>query len=127
MATRAMTLITGKGEEQGMRTYRTLPAYMLIAAALSLPGSAHAQSTPSQQTLSQYISTLQSNPNDQMLREKIIRHVQAMKRAPAIPEDAERYMARGMAAVRTAKDANDFKDAVTEFEKATLTAPWLAG
>lgn len=99
---------------------------MLIAAALSLPGSAHAQSAPSQQTLSQYISTLQSNPNDQMLREKIIRHVQAMKRAPAIPEDAERYMARGMAAVRTAKDANDFKDAVTEFEKATLTAPWLA-
>ncbi len=99
---------------------------MLVAAALFSSGSAHAQSAPSQQTLSQYISALQGNPNDQMLREKIIKHVQAMKKAPAIPEEAERFMARGTAAVRTAKDANDFKDAVAEFEKATLAAPWLA-
>jgi tetratricopeptide (TPR) repeat protein len=108
-----------------MKTHRTLSAFMLIAAALFSPGLAHAQSA-SQQALSQYISTLQSNPKDQMLREKIIKHVQAMKKAPAIPEEAERFMARGAAAVRSAKDANDFKDAVAEFEKATLTAPWLA-
>lgn len=109
-----------------MNTHRTLSAYMLIAAALFLSGSAYAQSASPQQTLSQYVSTLQSNPNDQMLREKIIRHVQAMKKAPAIPEEAERFMARGTAAVRAAKDVNDFKDAAAEFEKATLAAPWLA-
>jgi tetratricopeptide (TPR) repeat protein len=69
---------------------------------------------------------VQKAPNDTALRKKIIKHVQAMKRAPAIPEEAERFMARGTAAARTAKDANDFKDAVAEFEKATLAAPWLA-
>jgi len=49
-----------------------------------------------------------------------------MKPAPAIPRDAERFMNRGAAAAKSAKDANDFKDAVVEFEKATLAAPWMA-
>jgi tetratricopeptide (TPR) repeat protein len=35
-------------------------------------------------------------------------------------------MNRGAAAAKSAKDANDFKDAVAEFEKATLSAPWMA-
>ena len=87
---------------------------------------AHAQSANPQQTLNQYIADLQKNPNDFALREKIIRHVQGMKPAPAIPRDAERFMNRGAAAAKSAKDANDFKDAVAEFEKATLAAPWMA-
>jgi len=88
--------------------------------------SAHAQSSNPQQTLNQYVADLQKNPNDYALREKIIRHVQGMKPAPAIPRDAERFMNRGAAAAKSAKDANDFKDAVAEFEKATLAAPWMA-
>jgi len=77
-------------------------------------------------TLNQYISDLQKNPNDYALREKIIKFVQEMKQKPAISREAERFMNRGAAAVKSAKDANDFKDAVAEFEKATLAAPWLA-
>ena len=84
-----------------------------------------AQTNSSQDTLKQYISNLQKNPNDNALREKIIRHVQTMKPKPAVPEEAERFMVRGTAAVKNAKDSNDFKDAVNEFEKATLAAPWL--
>ena len=80
----------------------------------------------SQQTLNQYVADLQKNPNDYALREKIIKHVQTMKPAPAIPREAERFMNRGAAAAKSAKDANDFKDAVAEFEKATLSAPWMA-
>ena len=49
-----------------------------------------------------------------------------MKPAPVISEEAERFMARGTAAVKNAKNPDDFKDAVNEFEKATLAAPWLA-
>jgi tetratricopeptide (TPR) repeat protein len=45
---------------------------------------------------------------------------------PAIPEEAERYMARGAAAVKGAKTEKDFQDAALEFEKASLAAPWLA-
>jgi tetratricopeptide (TPR) repeat protein len=83
------------------------------------------QAQPPQQTLNQYIADLQKNPNDYALREKIIRHVQTMKPAPAIPEEAERYMARGSAAVKGAKNEKDFQDAAAEFEKASLAVPWL--
>ncbi len=85
-----------------------------------------AQAQSPQQTLNQYISDLQKNPNDYALREKIIKHVQTMKPKPVIPEEAERYMARGAAAVKGAKTEKDFQDAAAEFEKASLTAPWLA-
>jgi len=99
-----------------------LSLFILFAALMSYPLQAQ---TP-QQTLNQHISDLQKNPNDNALREKIIRHVQTMRQKPAIPEDAERYMARGTAAAKGAKNPNDFKDAVREFEKASTVAPWLA-
>jgi tetratricopeptide (TPR) repeat protein len=85
-----------------------------------------AQSSSSQDTLNQYIADLQKNPDDNALREKIIKLAQEIKPVPAVPEDADRFMARGTAAVKSAKNGDDFKDAVAEFEKATLAAPWLA-
>lgn len=99
---------------------------LLLAATLLALLPAQAQTSSPQETLNQYISDIQKNPNEYALREKIIRHVQTMKPAPATPREAERSMNRGAAAVKSAKDANDFKDAVAEFEKATLSAPWLA-
>jgi len=84
------------------------------------------QAQSPQETLTRYLSDIQKSPADYALREKIIRHVQTMKPAPAIPEEAERHMARGGAAVKGAKSEKDFQDAVSEFEKASLAAPWLA-
>jgi hypothetical protein len=91
-----------------------LTALMVFVLIFVFMSAVQAQ-TP-QQTLNQYISDLQKNPNDNALREKIIKHVQTMKPAPAIPEEAERYMARGAAAAKGAKNPNDFKDAVREFK-----------
>ncbi len=108
-----------------MRMTRTFMFFLFFLALLSLSPQVLLAQSP-QETLNQYISDLQKNPNDNALREKIIRHAQTMSPAPAVPEEAERYMARGTAAVKNAKDANDFRDAVNEFEKATLAAPWLA-
>lgn len=65
---------------------------LMFASACLAP----AQSADAQETLKQYISDLQKNPNDYALREKIIRLVQTMKPAPVVPEEAERYMARGV-------------------------------
>jgi tetratricopeptide (TPR) repeat protein len=79
-----------------------------------------------QVTLNQYVADLQNNPTDNALREKIIKYVQGMKQKPVIPREAERFMNRGAAAVKSAKGSNDFRDAVAEFEKAALSAPWLA-
>jgi tetratricopeptide (TPR) repeat protein len=98
---------------------------VFLAASLLIAVSVHAQSP--QEILGQYVAELKNNSNDYALREKIIKHVQTMSPAPAIPEEAERHMARGAAAVKNAKDVADFRDAVNEFEKATLAAPWLAG
>lgn len=99
-------------------------ALLIFMLVFSMVSFSYAQ-TP-QETLNQYISDLQKNPNDNLLREKIIKHVQTMEPKPAVPEEAERFMARGSAAIKNAKDINDFKDAVKEFGKAALASPWLA-
>lgn len=106
-----------------IRTNRLLAVLPVLAVLLL--GSATVQAQTPQQTLNQYIADLQKNPNDYALREKIIRHVQTMRPVPAVPEEAERRMARGSAAVKGAKNEKDFQDAALEFEKASLAAPWL--
>ncbi|HTZ21604.1 MAG TPA: ankyrin repeat domain-containing protein [Opitutaceae bacterium] len=100
--------------------------WLIYVAGVALAtGGLHAQSDPAS-ALQQYMADLHRSPNDTALREKVITFVRGMNPAPTLPEDAERYMARGAAAFKNAKTAEDFKDAVTEFEKATLAAPWLA-
>jgi tetratricopeptide (TPR) repeat protein len=99
---------------------------LILGLMFIAPFSAHGQSSNPQQVLNQYVADLQKNPGDYALREKIIRHVQTMRPAPAVPREAERFMNRGAAAAKSAKDANDFKDVAAEFEKATLSAPWMA-
>jgi tetratricopeptide (TPR) repeat protein len=83
------------------------------------------QAQSPQETLNQYISALQKNPADYALREKIIKHVQTMSPAPAIPEEARRYLVRGRAAFKGAREVKDFNEAAEEFKKALLAAPWL--
>jgi len=101
---------------------KTMVMVVLVLLVISVFAS-HAQ-TP-QQTLTQYLSDLQKNPNDYALREKIIRHVQTMRPAPLIPEEARKRLDRGMAAAESARNENDYKDAIEEFQKAVTIAPWL--
>jgi tetratricopeptide (TPR) repeat protein len=75
--------------------------------------------------LNQLVVQLRSNPSDNALRERTIKLAQEIKPPPAVPEEAERRMARGSAAFKAAKNENDFKEAVREFEQAALAAPWL--
>jgi tetratricopeptide (TPR) repeat protein len=86
--------------------------------------STQAQSPREQ--LNQLVAQLQTTPSDDALREKIIKLAQALKPLPALPQEANRRMARGMVAFKEAKSEADFKDAVTEFQQATLAAPWYA-
>ena len=99
---------------------------MLISASDQPP-------TPTaQQTLDQYLADLQKHPDDNIIREKTIKLVQTMQPAPAIPEEAKKYMDRGMAAADRVRDAKDeksrndsIKDAIDEFQSAVNLAPWL--
>lgn len=97
----------------------------ILAFVFAFSLSVHAQKPSQQDTLNQYVSDLQKNPGDYDLREKIIKLVQTMKPAPAVPEEAERFMARATAAVKGAKTEKDFHDAAAELKKASLHAPWL--
>jgi len=47
----------------------------------------------------------------------------SVTRADTVPEEAQRYMARGMAAVEMAKTPQDYERAVREFEQAAKLAP----
>lgn len=109
-----------------MRCKKMLLVSCFLVMIFSLTALAGAQTGSPQETLNQYIADLQKNPDDFALREKIIKHVRTMKPAPAVPKETERYMTRGIAAMKDAKSADDFKDAVKEFEKASLSAPWFA-
>jgi tetratricopeptide (TPR) repeat protein len=97
---------------------------LLTIVIVAVSHLAEAQ-TP-QQSLNQYVADLQKNPGDYALREKIVKHVQMMKPAPAVSEEAKRHLVRGRAAFKGAKEARDFQDAAAEFSKALLHAPWLA-
>jgi len=80
-------------------------------------------------SLNQYVAALQKSPNDSALRTnlrtKIILLAQTIKPAPAVPDEMERYMVRGKTALELAKESKDYKNAIAEFTKATLAAPWL--
>lgn len=93
-----------------------------ILFAVIFSGVSFAQSPREQ--LSQLVTQLQASPGDIALRERIIKLAQEIRPPPAVPEEAERRMARGSAAFKTAKNENDFKDAAREFEQASNAAPW---
>lgn len=99
-------------------------ALLSIVLIVTLMSIVQAQPTNPQETLNQYISDLQKNPNDNALREKIIKHVQTMQPAPAIPEEARRHYVMGKTLFEDAKNVQDFKDAIEKFKKALLIAPW---
>ena len=82
------------------------------------------QAQTPQETLKQYISDLQKNPNDNTLKEKIIKHVQGMRQKPAIPEEARRHYVKAQTLLEDAKQPSDSADAAEEFRQALLVAPW---
>jgi tetratricopeptide (TPR) repeat protein len=102
------------------------PIIFLLAVALHLPGLAHAQAQSPQHILNQYVSDLQKNPNDQALREKIIRHVQTMRPAPAVPERAREHYVMAVTFAEKAKDNSGYERAIEQYRAALLAAPWWA-
>ncbi|MBX9902885.1 MAG: hypothetical protein K2Y31_00910 [Burkholderiales bacterium] len=93
--------------------------FMLVMAV-----TAHAQSPREQ--LNQLVTQLLATPGDTALRERIIKLAQEIKPPPAVPEEAERRMARGIAGFQGAKSPTDYQIAGREFQGAVDAAPWLA-
>ena len=96
---------------------------IFIFTFLALAESAYAESPREQ--LKQMVEQLQSSPNDDALREKIIMLAATLNPAPEVPEGAVRHLEYGKAANAGAKSPEDYKEAAKEFEQAVLAAPWL--
>src|SRR5665213_4073784 len=95
--------------------------FLMLLMGFIPVGLTLAQSASDQ--LTTLVTQLQSSPDDQDLKMKII--ALGHKAKPAKPEDFERFTARGKTAMEEAKEPKDFDAAVTEFQKAVLAAPWL--
>jgi tetratricopeptide (TPR) repeat protein len=100
----------------------SLAALIILVLIFSIMSNARAQSP--QQTLNQYVSDLQKNPNDNALREKIIKHVQTMTPSPAIPEEARRHYVMAQTLSKDSKKIEDYNASIDEFKSALLIAPW---
>ena len=98
-------------------------AMCLALSAGAAPASKKSSARPEE--LQQYVEQLRKNPGDKALREKIIKLGASMKPAPALPEGAERHMARGTAFAQKASDNAGYRKAIAEFEGAIAAAPWL--
>jgi hypothetical protein len=100
-------------------------AASLALATLALGGIVHAQAPREQ--LQQMVEQLQKTPNDNSLREKIIKLGAEIKPAPAISDTAIEFEGRAQFAFKNAKSKTDFVKAAEEYEKAIVSAPWVSG
>ena len=80
---------------------KPLAAIFLVCILLrnTSPCVAQVSDAKSPNQLKHYIAELQKSPDDQALREKIIKLALTLNPKPEIPEAAERSNARGKAAV----------------------------
>src|SRR3989338_10320467 len=85
-----------KSNKRGCIMKFTMKFLSLLFSVLILTNIAHAESPREQ--LKRMVEQLQTRPNDDALREQIIKLAQTLKPAPAVPEEAERHMAYGTAA-----------------------------
>lgn len=70
------------------------------------------------------VEQLQASPNDDALREKIIKLALELKPAPAVPEEARRHFVMAVTLQKDAKTDGDYDLPIQEYRKALRLAPW---
>ena len=60
------------------------------------------------------------------IQEETIKLVLRLDPPPAAPKEVERYVSRGLSAIKMAQSKVDYKNAIAEFQKALALAPWLS-
>ena len=83
-----------------------------------------AESKQVQAEFDQAVAAVKQDPSDVKLRQRLVRRAASYNPPLAVPEGADRYMARGKVAFEDAKEPAEFKDAVLEFQRARDAAPW---
>ena len=94
----------------------------VFVLSLTIGFAGHAQSPREQ--LQQLAAELRRSPNDNALRERIIKLGAQLKPAPAIPEEARRHFVEGTVIVQAAKSPAQQALAAQSFAEALKVAPW---
>jgi hypothetical protein len=115
--------------------YLVLPLVLLFSCSPLLAqdeeslGRQAEQAGKLREGLTHYVAALQSasegSDTDQRLREKIISLAQRIKPTPAVPEEARRHFVVANTYMKDAKSPQDYGQAVSEYKKALLAAPWF--
>jgi hypothetical protein len=95
---------------------------LLLTGLLVVPLAAQAQSAREQ--LNPLVQQLQSKPDDNALREQIIKLAKQISPPPAISENARKSFVEGSAIAKSATDASGQTLAVASFKDALNVAPW---
>ncbi|MBI1912632.1 MAG: hypothetical protein HYS21_11605 [Deltaproteobacteria bacterium] len=103
---------------------RIKTSFILVIIFIMAAGAVFAQ-TPREE-LQQMVEQLQKTPNDNVLREKIIKFATTLKPAPAIPEEAREPFVMGATVLKKASDVAGASKAVDLFTQALNIAPWFA-
>lgn len=91
---------------------------------LFLTTSVNAQSP--REVLQQMVEQLQKTPNDNALRERIIKLAEEIKPVPVVPENAREPFVMGATVLKRANDPAGASKAVDLFSQALNIAPWFA-
>ncbi len=75
-------------------------------------------------SLARYVAQLQQAPDDQELREKIVKLAARANPVPEIPEQAKAHYAKARGLFETAETINDVGKAIDAYQAALLVAPW---
>ena len=104
-----------------------LSVNVLVILLLGTIGATGVYAQSPREQLQQLTAQLQKTPNDNALRERIIKLGAEIKPAPAIPDEAVRLEGRAQFAFKNAKSEADYLDAAREYEAAVRAAPWVPG
>jgi tetratricopeptide (TPR) repeat protein len=107
-------------------TFVAVGVWVFILSPLTVAAQQSPNLSPREQ-LNQYVADLQKNPSDDALREKIIRLALTLQPPPAVPREAKEAEGAAEYAFKNAQSNSDFAKAAGEYEKALLSAPWVAG
>lgn len=100
-----------------------LHSMVLLPVLFGCVAQGHAQSPES---LSVLVAQLQKTPQDDALREKVIRLARATTPEPAVPPEALRHEKTGNTLFKNAKTRQDYLVAAHEYDQALRHAPWAA-
>ena len=97
---------------------------VVLIGLTAATASSQAPATDNRALLKQYTAELQKTPDDNALREKIVKLAGQITPQPPIPEEARRHYVIAKTLLKDAQKPEDFTDVVAEFKTALLAAPW---